>query len=68
MKIKGKALAAIAALLMSSAGVMAADLGGMKGGSIKDGGYSPAQVHETQRGIYLRGDFEIGRASCRERV
>jgi opacity protein-like surface antigen len=49
-------LASAAMLLMSSASGMAADLGGMKGGSIKDG-YAPAHVYEASRGIYLRGDY-----------
>jgi opacity protein-like surface antigen len=49
-------LAGAAMLLMSTASGMAADLGGMKGGSIKDG-YAPAHVYEAGRGIYLRGDY-----------
>jgi opacity protein-like surface antigen len=56
MKIRGAFLAGAAALLMSSASAMAADLGKMKGGSIKDGGYMPAQV-QAPKSFYLRGDF-----------
>jgi opacity protein-like surface antigen len=56
MKLRGAILAATSMLLMSSTSAFAADLGTMKGGSIKDGGYMPAQQH-LPRAFYLRGDF-----------
>lgn len=54
MMVRGSILAAGAALLLSSAGVQAADLPGMRGGSIKDG-YA---MQEPQRSTswYVRGD------------
>ena len=57
MKLRGALLAGTAALLLSSVSAFAADLGGMKGGSIKDGGYVQAQPHQRLGGLYLRGDF-----------
>lgn len=57
MTFRGALLAGTAALLMSSASAFAADLGGMKGGSIKDGGYVQAEPHARLGGLYLRGDF-----------
>ncbi len=57
MKFRGAFLAGTAAILLSSASAMAADLGGMKGGSIKDG-YVPVETHHGRlSGLYLRGDF-----------
>lgn len=58
MNFRGTILAGTAAILLSSVSVLAADLGGMKGGSIKDG-YIPAepQHHGRLTGLYLRGDF-----------
>lgn len=57
MKLRGAILAGTAAILMSSASAMAADLGGMKGGSIKDGGYVTEPMPSRPAGLYLRGDF-----------
>lgn len=57
MNIRGALLAGAAAILMSSASAMAADLGGMKGGSIKDGYVAAEPSHGRISGLYLRGDF-----------
>jgi opacity protein-like surface antigen len=49
---------AFAALTLGTVSVNAADLGGMRGGGMKDGGYMPAiqQSAAVSSGIYLRGD------------
>ncbi len=56
MTNRGLILAGLAALLLGSAGASAADLGGMKGGSIKDG-YVPQTVDHAGARWYLRGDY-----------
>jgi opacity protein-like surface antigen len=57
MTNRGLILAGLAALLLGSASAQAADLGGMKGGSIKDGGYTPQMVDNGGARWYLRGDY-----------
>jgi opacity protein-like surface antigen len=57
MSKRGSMLAGLAIALMSTASASAADLGGMKGGSMKDSAYMPAMQQPAARGIYLRGDF-----------
>ncbi len=56
MTNRGLILAGLAALLLGSASASAADLGGMKGGSIKDG-YVPQMVDNVGARWYLRGDY-----------
>jgi opacity protein-like surface antigen len=56
MTNRGLILAGLAALLLGSASAQAADLGGMKGGSIKDG-YVPQMVDNVGARWYLRGDY-----------
>ncbi len=57
MSKRGTILAGLALALMSTVSASAADLGGMKGGSMKDDGYMPAMQQPHARGLYLRGDF-----------
>lgn len=57
MTIRGPLLAALAAVLLSSASAVAADLGGMKGGSMKDTDYMPAMHQPTMAKFYIRGDY-----------
>jgi opacity protein-like surface antigen len=56
MTNRGLILAGLAAVLLGSASASAADLGGMKGGSIKDG-YVPQMVDKGGARWYLRGDY-----------
>ncbi len=56
MTNRGLILAGLAAVLLGSASAQAADLGGMRGGSIKDG-YVPQMVDNVGARWYLRGDY-----------
>ena len=59
MTNRGPILAGLAALLFSTVSATAADLGGMKGGSIKDG-YMPAMHEPSMARFYLRADYSHG--------
>jgi opacity protein-like surface antigen len=58
MTLRGPILAGLAAALLSTTSAMAADLGGLRGGSIKDDHYMPPIHHGSAgTGLYFRGDF-----------
>jgi opacity protein-like surface antigen len=60
MSKRGTLLAAFAFAALGTVSANAADLGGMKGGSMKDSGYMPAIQQQSQpSGLYFRGDFSF---------
>jgi opacity protein-like surface antigen len=57
MMNRSSILAGFTAVLLSGGSAVGADLGGMRGGSMKDTGYMPSIHQGSPTGLYLRGDF-----------